>query len=193
MRRLAFVLVVAACSLLLVQTPASAKCVVLSFDTAVRDSQVVWWGTVTGTEHEPLTVSGFGGGWTLTVRLQDVLKGPGSVGETHLAVPALCSMTVFSQKDAEQYVGRTQLFIGRLLGDVLVPFVQVFRPQGLSAEEQYQRALKDLGLPRTPSPSPLAPLAAGGFPLWPVVLAVFVVLVAVGIFVVARRRRTTTG
>ena len=191
MRRVAFVVFMAACGLLLVQAPASARCVVLPFDTAVRQARVVWWGTVTGMQHEPPT-SDFSGGWTLAVRLQDVLKGPGSVGETHPAIPALCSMTVFSQKAAERYVGQTLLFMGRLQGDVLVPFVQVFKPQGLSPEQQYQRALKDL----TRSVSPLAPFEAGGLPLWvivAVVLAVAVVLVAAGTSFVSRRRRTRIG
>ena len=191
MRRVAFVVFMAACGLLLVQAPASARCVVLPFDTAVRQARVVWWGTVTGTQHEPPT-SDFSGGWTLKVRLQDVLKGPGSVGETHPAIPALCSMTVFSQKAAERYVGQTLLFIGHFYRDVLVPAADVLTPQGLSPQQQFQRALNDLGLQRTPSPSPLAPLAAGGFPLWAIiVLAALVVVVAVGSFVVARRRRTS--
>jgi len=204
MRRLALVLVLAVTALLVLGSSASARCVELPFDTVVRQSQVVWWGTVTGTEHEPSTAN-FSGGWTLTVRLQDVLKGPGLVGETRPAVPtwgilwtrstgrlALCSMDVFSRKDAQQYIGRTQLFMGRLQGDVVVPIAQVLKPQGLSPQQQYQRALNDLGLQRTPSPSPLAPLAAGGFPLWAIiVLAALVVVVAVGSFVVARRRRTS--
>ncbi len=185
MRRLAFVLSVSACGLLLVQAPASAKCVVLPFDTAVRQSQVVWWGTVTGVKHEPGTAS-FSGGWTLTVRLQDVLKGPGSVGETHPAVPALCSWTDLSRKDAQQYVGRTQLFIGRLEGDVLVPFVQVLTPQNLSPAEQYQRALKDLGL-QQPSSSPYAGIPSATGSLWWVIVPGLLVLFTVG-FIIARRR-----
>jgi len=196
MRRVAFVVLMATCGLLLVQAPASAKCLVLPFDTAVRQAQVVWWGTVTGTDYKPPTTtmsSASVSGWTLKVRLQDVLKGPGSVGETRLAMPARCTATpFFSQKAAERYVGQTLLFIGHFYLDVLVPAADVLTPQGLSPQQQFQRALNDLGLQRTPSPSPLAPLAAGGFPLWAIiVLAALVVVVAVGSFVVARRRRTS--
>jgi len=185
MRRVAFVVFIAACGLLLVQAPASARCVVLPFDTAVRQAQVVWWGTVTGTQHEPPT-SDFSGGWTLAVRLQDVLKGPGSVGETRLAIPARCTaMAPFSQKDAQQYVGQALLFMGHFEGDVLVPFVQVFKPQNRSPEQQYQRALKDLGLQRPVGSHPAESTAWS----WWVIVPVLLVLGLGVLCVVSLKRR----
>ena len=188
MRRVALVLVAAACGLLLVQAPAAAKCVVLPFDTAVRESEVVWWATVTGVQKVDVGDLSSRG---LKVRIEDNLKGPGTVGETRVVLYHPCAMFLPTRLGLQARVGQTQLFMGNLAQDVLVAPAPIFKPQGLSPEQHYERALKDL----TQSVSPL-PLVAGGLPLWVIVaavLAMVVVVVAAGIFIVARRRRTTTG
>ena len=190
MRRLAFVLVLAVSALLVLGSSASA-CVEGPFDQVVHDSGVIWWAKVVGVQRvhaSGLTLV------ILNVQIDDVLKGPGSAGDLRSALFESCGEPMpLKRSTAEHYVGQTLLFMGRMSGGILGASSLVLTLEGLSAAEQYQRALTDLGLQRTPSPSPLAPLAAGGFPLWVIVAVLLVVLVAVGSFIIVRRRRTMTG
>jgi len=196
MRRFAFVPVLAVSGLLLLAPAASATCTPgIPFDRAVAQAGAVWWGTVTDAGVTGRNAPGL---WGLTVRVLDVLKGPGPKPQSPNAVigtvfvsscgPPLTWKQVSAV--APQFVGKTRLFIGTYGSGALVTSPYVYA-EGMAPQQQYQRALRDLGLQRTPSPSPLAPLAAGGFPLWVIVLAALVVLIVVGLFVVARRRRTT--
>ena len=198
MRRLAFVLVLAVSALLVLGSSASA-CVEGPFDQVVHDSGVIWWAKVVGVQRVHAS------GLTLVilnvqiddvlkgnVQIDDVLKGPGSAGDLRSALFESCGEPIpLKRSTAEHYVGQTLLFMGRMSGGILGASSLVLTLEGLSAAEQYQRALTDLGLQRTPSPSPLAASEAGGFPLRVIVLAALVVLIVVGAFVVARRRRTT--
>jgi hypothetical protein len=88
---------------------------------------------------------------------------------------------------AEDYVGRTQLFIGSVSQNILIMNGLMLTPQNLSPMEQYQRALNDLGLHRPPieeHASSKAWVWAGA--------AVLVLLVAVGALVWLRSRASRT-
>jgi len=194
MRRFAFVLVVAVSALFLLGSSASALCVVVPFDKLVHGEPVIWWGKVVGVQK----VDGPSGSWALSVRIDQVLKGTESVGDVGPAQLGSCGvMVLWKRSAAEQYVGQTRLFMGSIRGGVLLTAGEIY-PQGLSPQEQYERALKDLGLERAQSTSPhqrvnVRPMATSRFPVWAiVVLAALVVLLALGIFVVARRRRAAT-
>lgn len=180
MRRLAFVVVLATSMVLVSAPPSSARCSAERFDTAVRLSQAVWWATVTGTEHRWHDPQ-HRGGWVLEVRLREVLKGPGSVGDSRLAFPIHCSSWGLSKELAERYVGQTLLFMGRWDGDVLIPVTQVLIPQNLSPAQRYERARAVL----------IASQSADGgrwnSPMW-IAVATVVVLGAIVVFAIGRRR-----
>ena len=194
MRRVAFVLVLAVSGLFVLAAPAFAPCVQVRFDALVRESDVVWWGTVTGTTE--LTPPFPGSGWALDVRILAVLKGPGSVGQSRAVVLGGCGDISFmtSKEYEQQYVGQTRLFIGGFEGnsDVLVASGVFVKPQNLSQTEQYLRAAKDLGLSVGPPPMGLPPregIARSGLSAWWALVVALLVLVAVGSFIVPRCRR----
>jgi hypothetical protein len=184
MRRVLFVLVLEVSALLVLASSASALCVLAPFDRVVRASPAVWWGTVTGIQriHTSQLL-----GWGVTVHVVDVLKGQAEAGENRVVMLNGC-IPVTSRSAAEDYVGRTQLFIGSVSQNILIMNGLILTPQNLPPMEQYQRALNDLGLLRPPvgvQTSSKAWVWAGA--------AVLVLLVAVGAFVWARSRASSTG
>ncbi len=174
--------------------PASALCIVEPFDQVLRRSDTAWWGTVT-----EATISGPDqpGTWALTVRVEDVLKGQGTEGGTGVVFTSVCGIFVSpgaARDEAARFVGQTRLYVGNDQGDGVVAFGGIFKPQGLSSRQQYERALEDLGLsvpvptgPAAPEPIPPA-VASGAFP-WIAVAVVAAILIAVVAVVVVRRRR----
>lgn len=72
-RRLGIVVTLTACALMLPSPPASATCLSMPFDQAVDQADAVWWATVIEAD---LRGPGGGNNWTLTVRIDNVLKGP---------------------------------------------------------------------------------------------------------------------
>jgi hypothetical protein len=184
MRRISLVLVVVTSAVLLLAPSASGLCLEAPFDQVVRKTDAVWWGAITGTQriHTPDLF-----GWGLKIRVEDVLKGPATIGEDRVVMLNSCVPSL-ERPRSKDYVGRTQLFIGAMVGDILVSNGLILTPQGQSPLEQYQRALRDLGLHRSLASSP-APIAAGGSGPWGLVAAIVVViLVAGGSFLLARRR-----
>jgi hypothetical protein len=176
--------VVVTCAVLLLGPSASGLCLEAPFDRVVRKTDAVWWGTITGTQriHTPDLF-----GWGLKIRVEDVLKGPATIGEDRVVMLNSCVPSL-ERPRSEDYVGRTQLFIGAMVGDILVSNGLILTPQGQSPLEQYHRALRDLGLQGSPSSSPGA-IAAGASNLWWLVAAVVVVILVVGgLFLLARRR-----
>jgi hypothetical protein len=62
-------------------------------------------------------------------------------------------------------VGKQRFYAGDIPADgSMVAYSGVLAEQGLTPEEQYRRALEDLGLTRAESVSPLAPFVVGGTP-----------------------------
>jgi len=183
MRRLALVPVLAV-SLLLVPSaePALAICGTGTFEQTIQASDAVWWATVTTASPLPDYSSGFTRGWEFTVRLNRVLKGPGTAGGSATVHAGACNPTPLSwaTDKAPSFVGRAMFFAGSMESDGTLSNLLPFNPR-FPQQTLYERALKDLGLEST-------------FPVWQVVVpAALVVLLAVGIFVVARRRRATSG
>jgi hypothetical protein len=194
-RRL-FVTLVIGAFVVLPTAPASALCMVESFDEVLNRSDTAWWGTVTDA-----TVSGPDrpGTWALTVHVEDVLKGPGTEGGSGVVFTSVCGILVSPEAAREQaarFVGQTRLYVGNYQRDGVVAHGEIVEPQGLSPRQQYERALEDLGLsvpvPSTgsapPEPVPPGPVASGAFP-WIAVVAVAAILVAAVAALVVRRRR----
>ncbi len=118
-RRL-FVALAASSLAVLLAVPASALCMIEPFDHVLRQSDTAWWGTVTDAAasgpNEP-------GTWTLTVHLNDVLKGQGNQGGSALAFVSGCGVFITpegAKKEAAQFVGQTRLFIGNYKNSGLV-------------------------------------------------------------------------
>jgi hypothetical protein len=192
MRRVVVIVLLALAALALFATPASAFCSVMPLNEAVHRADAVWWGTVT---DAAASARGAPGVWTLTVHLDDVLKGNETPGETARFFQWSCGGFMSpeaAKRAASQFVGQQRLFIGSYARGGLNPIADYFKPQ-VPAPEQYQLALKDLGLQQRESASPLAPFVSGGLPgwLWLVALAV-VALVLVALVVFARRRTQST-
>lgn len=172
--------------------PASASCTSMPLDEAVHRADAVWWGTVTDAEASPKGGPGVG---TLTVLIGDVLKGREDPGETGQFFRGFCGGLLIpgmAKKSASRFVGEQRLFIGTYTHGGLAQMSDYFEPYG-SPTEQYQLALKDLGLRQRESASPLAPFVSGGLPrwLWTVGFAVLGLMVLV-LFVVARRPSQST-
>jgi hypothetical protein len=163
--------------IVLASEPAQAICPGLFFDDAIAHSNVVWWGTVTsGTAVVVNNHSNYV--WLLTVRLNRVLKGPGSTGEIEKVLLGDCSVPR-PRRDmvrfAQAMVGQTLLFVGRLTTsgrlDAL-PDSFVLRPGtdwSRTPQDEFARALSDLSGSR----ATWAAFAIGGFALTVVVGAVF--------------------
>lgn len=164
----------------------------MPLDEAVHQADAVWWGTVTDAEASP---KGGPGVWTLTVRVDDVLKGREDSGGTGRFFRGFCGGLLIpgmAKKSASRFIGEQRLFIGTYTHGGLAQMSDYFEPYG-SPTEQYQLALKDLGLRQRESASPLAPFVSGGLPrwLWTVGFAVFSLMVIV-LFAVARRSSQST-
>jgi hypothetical protein len=195
MRRFAVLLALLFSGTTLLPAPASATCDSMRFDRAIHKADAVWWGTVTG-----VTMRGSrdrGNGWTLTVHISDLLKGREHVGDSAKYLDGFCgySLTRNQGKEyARQFIGEQMLFVGTYMHGRLQPRSDLFR-EGLWPAEQYQRALKELGLHRglkdlgldrgvhdnAPTPSS-QPFLVRWF------IAALVVI-AVAVFVFGRRRR----
>jgi len=185
MRRVLFVLVLVVSVLLVLASSASALCHGAPFDRVVRASPAVWWGTVTGVQriHTSQLL-----GWGVSVRVIDVLKGQAEAGESRVVMLSSC-VPLVSRSAAEDYVARTQLFIGSMSQNILIVNGLILTPQNLSPTEQYQRALNALGLHRPPVGVQTFSKAW----VWALGVAGFVLLVAVGALVWVRRRASSTG
>lgn len=170
-------------------TPAWATCVVLPMEEVVEDAQAVWWVHITdATVARPVDWSGT---WKLTVRLDDVLKGPGSQGSQATVITSTCGPAMTPEQQAHvahSYLGRERLFMGAINKDgALDASSAVLTPQRLSYEQQYSMALSLLG--QTPGVQDVD--APGEFPwtLLPWLLGFTVAVGAVIATVVATRRR----
>ncbi len=188
--RLVFVLSVVLLTVLVFETSASATCVVNPMQQVVQTSDAVWWGQVTDAAvAKPVK---WAGTWKLTVRLDDVLKGPGSEGSSAIVIASGCGppMTPPEQEqEAPSLVGQRRLFVGDIDGGELVAFSQVFSPQGLSPKQQYDLALQLTGH------NPGVPDDTGGpstFPwaLIPWFLGLVAVVLGLAFAVVRPSRRT---
>jgi hypothetical protein len=163
----------------------------MPLDEAVHQADAFWWGTVTDAMASP---KGEPGVWTLTVRIDDVLKGHEDPGQTGQFFRGFCGGLLISgtaKKFASRFIGEQRLFIGTYTHGGLAQMSDYFEPQ-VSPRQQYRLALKDLGLPQPESASPLAPFVSGDPPrwFWRVGLAVSALIVV--LFVLARRRSHST-
>jgi hypothetical protein len=184
MRRLAIVAVLTASSLLFAQ-PAFGQCNFMPFDLAVRQADAVWLGTVTDA-----TVSAVGSGLTLTVSLDDVLKGHQTSDQTVTAFPPACNgPRIDWNKAAQEAIGKQQLFVGHYTdGSLAIQPINFLPPlDNPTLLELYQRALKDLGLP--PADVQGGPPAGIAAWVWWVAAAVATVALIAGATIVLVWRR----
>jgi hypothetical protein len=181
MRKLAVVTVLATSSVLFAQ-PAFGVCAVTPFDLAVQQADDVWLGTVTNA-----TVSAVSG-LTMTVSINDVLKGHETSGQTVTALPAVCGgPRIDWNKQAQDAIGQQLLFIGHLAdGDLAMQAINLPPELGDNPTllDLYQRALKDLGLP----PASVEGIPSSGSATWiPWVAVAFAVVAATGVLILRRR------
>ncbi len=192
MRRVIIVLVLAVSSLLALAPWASATCVIVPFEQVLHQSGVVWWGTVINAAATKKSEAGY---FKLTVQVKQVLKGPspatiespnGSVGTVYVSG---CGPVLFQnevEKEARSFIGQTRLFMGDVTKNGgVAAFSDVLSPQGLSQQQQYQRALDDLALPR----AQVAAQKGSKAWLWIGLPATSTVLIAIALIVTVRRRR----
>jgi len=190
MRRLACVLAVAISGPLLFQAPASAICLTIPFDSAVSRSQTIWWGTVT---DAGVTGAAAPGQWGLTVHVLDVLKGSGpetpngSIGTVFVSSCGPVLDQKQSRAVAAQFLGETRLFIGQFGGGVFIESFGPVETMGMSEQQQYQRALADLGL-RRPPVATQTHATSTPWP-WELIAAASMALIGLIVFVFTRRRR----
>lgn len=194
-------LVVVTC--LVLATPGSAFCIVQPIEQVVRSSDIVWLATVTDAHAAS---RGDPGIWDLTVRIDDVLKGEGSQGESAAVFASTCGPFIlprFAREQARGFVGEQRLVFGSLnrKGEI-VGYGGIVEPQRLSLDERYEMALDILGLIRPDDvrvASPATDRAQGNarehdeedVP-WLAWVAVAVIVVA-GVFIARRRRARPSG
>jgi hypothetical protein len=92
--------------------PAAAICVVQPIDRLVKGSDDVWWGAVTEATAAP---RGSPGVWELTVRIDDVLKGEGTPGDTYTVLTSTCGVYV-SRQGAKEDAASLHMSATPLLG-----------------------------------------------------------------------------
>jgi hypothetical protein len=172
-------------------TPASAICLLEPLDDLIKTSDAVWLATVIDAGAAPRRGPGPAGGWKLTVRLDDVLKGPGVEGADATVYRSSCGPYISreaAKEMAPSFVGQQRLLIGSIRhGGALVEYSGIVSPQERSTQQQYARALAVLGLspdiegPPTDKPSQNSAL-------WLGVGAAALVLTAGAALFVHRRR-----
>jgi hypothetical protein len=174
---------------------ATALCIAQPLQRLMKESDSVWWGTVTSASAAP---SNGAGTWALTVRVDDVLKGEGARGDTKTVYTYSCGPMItpsMAEVDAQSFVGEQRLFLvsldhqGRQVA--YSDIVSVAGNTHDTAEEQYTAALAIVGqagqggvfagTPISSDPSVLAIVA-------PFVLMLAAMLIAAVIYFVRRRR-----
>jgi len=190
LRKIALVGFLAIAWLIAVVPPAWAPCIAVDAET-VAESEAVWWVTVTD------AVSPRDRDVQLTVRIDDVLKGPGELGATVPASrpAAFCSVfTRINQATADRLVGQQLLLAGDINGrGKLQAWPEINDPDGLPPEQQYREALAALGIedrmPPDGSHTPWRDEEAGA-PWWTIpALAALAIAIAIALGMVAFRRR----
>jgi hypothetical protein len=176
---------------------ATALCIAQPLQRLMKESDSVWWGTVTSASAAP---SNGAGTWALTVRLDDVLKGEGARGDTETVYTYSCGPMItpsMAEEDARSFVGGQRLFLvsldhqGRQVA--YSDIVSVAGNTHGTAEEQYTAALAIVdqagqggvfaGTPISPNPSVLAIVA-------PFVLMLAAAMVIAAVIYFVRRRRS---
>jgi hypothetical protein len=191
MRRLGLVLTLSVLGVLIAQSPAWAICVVQPFDKVVREAPVIWWGKVVGVQHVHTQGKGTGS-WALQVRIEDVLRGPAEAGDVAPArFGSIGYMLLWTRSTAEQYIGQTHLFIGKVSNGLLETTTTggCIQPP-MSEKQQYARALKDLGLHR-PVVVTHAESPASNATVWWIVGALGLLVLAAFLVVFRRRWRSS--
>ena len=154
-------------SILLAQ-PANALCVVQPLPRLVKSSDAVWWGTVVAAKAAPPRGPGV---WELTVRLDDVLRGKATIGETVRVYTSSCGLVITpsaAEEAAQSFVDGHRLFLvttdkrGRN-----VAYSEIVRLNGQmrsTAVEQYNAAVDTRGLSRDGPPPAEVPEPITGHP-----------------------------
>lgn len=184
--RKALVLPIALLVSLSLSGSASALCLLAALDDEVQKADAVWFATVTDASSADQGQPGY---VRLTVKLLDVLKGPGTVGEskTVSVYVGSCGPMISPEgaaKMAPSFVGKTQLFYGGLdRSGNLGQSSTIVTPQGLPEVTKYRKAAAALGVEPQPSLTGQHLIDGGGRtgPESPSVVVVASVIVAVGL------------
>jgi hypothetical protein len=191
MRRPLLILTIALSGSLLFQAPALATCPNgVPFDAAVSRALTVWWGTVT---EAGVTGAAAPGQWGLTVKVVDVLKGSGpeaTNGASGTVFVSSCGPALDQDQSravATEFLGDTRLFIGRFDGSVFIEHFGPVQMNGMSEQQQYQRALVDVGLRRPPIATQTHQTSAP-WP-WTRIAAASLLLAGLIVFALTRRLR----
>lgn len=177
--------------LLIVTSQAEALCPTTPLDHAIRQSDSVWWGTVTAASPAPTSAPGQ---FQLTVKIAQLLKGPAVPSGTGTVFTSSCGfMIVPSQKAASFYVGKTELFLLTATKDgQLIRYSGLTLPQGMSQTAQRKEARRILGPPLVETvPATVAPPESHGFVLAVagILCVLFLGLLAWALFRRSRGRR----
>ena len=133
---------------------AAANCIDHPAQSVAEVSDTVWWGTVTDAIVGPMAP----GVWQLTVRVEDVLKGPGSPGASAVVFLSTCgpyASRTYAGAVASDFVGAHRLFMGQIdTSGALVSYSDVLSPQRSSQRQQYDKVSDELASePTGPLPS----------------------------------------
>ena len=177
--------------LLLAASQAEALCITNPLDHVIKQSESVWWGTVTAAAPAP---SPSPGEFQLTVKISELLKGPAVPGDVGAIYTSSCGNFIApTQKAASTYVGETELFLlTATKGGELVRYPGLTLPQMMGERAQRTEAWRILGPPivATKVPSTVAPGSHWFVFAFPGILAlIFAGLLARALFVRSRDRR----
>jgi hypothetical protein len=176
--------------LVLLAPPAAATCVIQPLRQVVGQVDAIWYGTIT---DAAASVGESPGTWTVTVDVQDVLKGedPGPTATVGISGCGPLITADVADKSAHNLIGETRLFLIYHTRNGFLNYSEVASPQGMTAAQEYRAALRIVGRAE-PSTTPI-PMNAHDVThatdALPWLATAALVLIAITAIAMSRRRR----